>query len=88
MSLCLVYLKSAEALNEQRWRPRKDFVADRLVAAQLQLAGGTLLMVDETKMSEGQLPGFPRHPLASSGAKSLHCGLALAGQLHLWTELK
>jgi len=42
-------------LNEQRWRPRKDFVADRLVAAQLQLATGTLLMVDETKMGEGQL---------------------------------
>lgn len=42
-------------LNQQRWRPRKDFVADRVVAAQLQLAAGTLLMVDETKMSEGQL---------------------------------
>jgi len=51
------------ALNEQRWRPRKDFVADRLVAAQLQLAAGTLLMVDETKMTEGQL--------TNDGTKSL-----------------
>lgn len=50
-------------LNEQKWRPRKDFVADRLVASQLQLAAGTLLMVDETKMSEGQL--------TNEGTKSL-----------------
>jgi len=42
-------------LNDQKWRPKKDFVADRLVAAQLQLAAGTLLVVDETKMAEGNL---------------------------------
>merc|ERR1712050_749218 len=46
---------NAETLSTKRWRPRKDFVANRLVASQLQLAPGTLLMLDETKMSEGQL---------------------------------
>lgn len=46
---------TVNSLNEKRWRPRKDFVADRLVSAQLQLAAGTLLMVDETKMAVGNL---------------------------------
>jgi len=46
---------NTESLNTKRWRPRKDFVANRLIASQLQLAPGTLLMLDETKMNEGQL---------------------------------
>merc|ERR1719361_2181854 len=46
---------TAETLGLQRWRPCKDFVANRLVAAQLQLAPGTLLVLDETRMAEGQL---------------------------------
>jgi len=44
-----------ETLGAQRWRPRKDFVANRLVAAQLQLAPGTLLVLDETQMAAGQV---------------------------------
>lgn len=52
-----VYLElSNQTLSTQKWRPCKDFVANRLVAAQLQLAPGTLLILDETHMSEGQLP--------------------------------
>lgn len=46
---------TGDTLNARRWKPRKDFVANRLVAAQLQLAAGTLLMLDESKMAEGQL---------------------------------
>jgi len=46
---------TSNTLNSQRWKPCKDFVANRLVASQLQLAAGTLLMLDETKMGEGQL---------------------------------
>jgi hypothetical protein len=46
---------TGETLNSKRWKPRKDFVANRLVAAQLQLAAGTLLMLDESRMAEGQL---------------------------------
>lgn len=46
---------TSETLSSQRWRPRKDFVANRLVAGQLQLAAGTLLLLDETPMSEGQV---------------------------------
>jgi len=46
---------TSDSLNTKRWRPRKDFVANRLVASQLQLAAGTLLVLDETKMAEGQL---------------------------------
>lgn len=44
-----------ETLNTQRWQPRKDYVANRLVASQLQLASGTLLMLDESKLADGQL---------------------------------
>lgn len=43
------------ALNSQRWRPRKDFTANRLVAGQLQLAPGTLAVFDETQMSVGEV---------------------------------
>jgi len=46
---------TTNSLNTQRWQARKDFVANRLVAAQLQLAAGTLLMLDETKLTEGEL---------------------------------
>lgn len=46
---------TVDNLNNQKWRPRKDFVADRLVAAQLQLSAGTFVVVDETKMAEGNL---------------------------------
>jgi len=46
---------STETLASRRWRPCKDFEANRLVAAQLQLAPGTLLVLDETCLSEGTL---------------------------------
>jgi hypothetical protein len=46
---------TSTTLNTQRWKPRKDFVANRLVASQLQLADGTVLMLDETRMVEGEL---------------------------------
>jgi len=54
---------NSQALNERKWRPRKDFEANRLVAGQLQLAAGTLLVIDETSMSEGKV--------GSHGVKSL-----------------
>jgi hypothetical protein len=44
-----------ETLHDQRWRPRKDYTLNRLVAGRLQLAAGTLLLLDETGMTEGQL---------------------------------
>jgi hypothetical protein len=46
---------TGDTLNTQKWKPRKDFVANRLVASQLQLAAGTLVLLDESKMTEGQL---------------------------------
>mmetsp|Transcript_45587 Transcript_45587/g.71130 ORF Transcript_45587/g.71130 Transcript_45587/m.71130 type:complete len:639 (+) Transcript_45587:66-1982(+) len=46
---------TGDTLNSRRWSPKKNFVANRLEAAQLQLAPGTLLMLDETKMMECQL---------------------------------
>jgi hypothetical protein len=49
------YQITAETLNTQRWRPVKDFAANRLLAAQLQLAAGTVVIFDETQMTEGQL---------------------------------
>jgi len=46
---------NSKSLNERKWRPTKDFEANRLVAGQLQLAPGTLLVVDETSLAEGQV---------------------------------
>lgn len=47
---------SCKTLSERRWKPSKDFVANRLLAAQLQLAPGTLLVLDETGLTTGALP--------------------------------
>mmetsp|Transcript_166707 Transcript_166707/g.320060 ORF Transcript_166707/g.320060 Transcript_166707/m.320060 type:complete len:670 (-) Transcript_166707:298-2307(-) len=46
---------TADSLNTKRWRPQKDYVANRLVASQLQLAAGTLLVLDEMRMAAGNL---------------------------------
>jgi hypothetical protein len=49
------YEITAETLNTQRWRPVKDFAANRLVSSQLQLTSGTVVIFDETKMGQGNL---------------------------------
>jgi len=54
-SVCLKV--SVDTLESRQWRPRKDFDANRLVAAQLQLAPGTVLVLDETCLSEGNISG-------------------------------
>jgi hypothetical protein len=46
---------TVDTLNTKRWRPTKDFDANRLVAGQLQLAAGTTVVFDETQMQEGDL---------------------------------
>ncbi|CAE8651791.1 unnamed protein product, partial [Polarella glacialis] len=46
---------TAESLSSGRWRPSKDFDANRLVSGKLQLAAGTVLVLDETTMSVGQM---------------------------------
>lgn len=46
---------TAEALSSGRWKPKKDFDANRLVAGRLQLAPGTFLLLDETDMQPGEL---------------------------------
>merc|ERR1712137_736865 len=56
---------SRDSLNTKRWRPNKDFDANRLVASQLQLAPGTLLVLDETKMDMGGLSAEGTKALAS-----------------------
>jgi len=65
-SVCLQV--STETLNSRHWRPRKDFEANRLVAAQLQLAPGTLLVLDETCLSEGTVSGEGVKALAAIGS--------------------
>uniref|UniRef100_UPI00358FA7D1 mini-chromosome maintenance complex-binding protein isoform X2 n=1 Tax=Myxine glutinosa TaxID=7769 RepID=UPI00358FA7D1 len=44
-----------EMMNGQRFCPRKDYSANRLLAGILQLASGSLLMIDETELQAGQL---------------------------------
>jgi hypothetical protein len=42
-------------LNDTAMIPKKDYEQNRLVAGMLQLANGTELLIDETRMDEGQL---------------------------------
>lgn len=58
---------SVDTLGSQQWRPRKDFDANRLVAAQLQLAPGTLLVLDETCLSEGNISAHGVKALTAIG---------------------
>lgn len=46
---------SVANLNSTTMIPKKDYDQNRLVAGMLQLANGTELLVDETRMDEGQL---------------------------------
>mmetsp|Transcript_12977 Transcript_12977/g.35317 ORF Transcript_12977/g.35317 Transcript_12977/m.35317 type:complete len:641 (-) Transcript_12977:166-2088(-) len=46
---------NTQTLNTKKWRPVKDYQANRLVAGQLQLAHGTVLILDETGLAEGQV---------------------------------
>jgi len=46
---------SLESLNNKIYVPRKDYSSNRLVSGILQLSAHTNLMLDETKMANGQL---------------------------------
>jgi hypothetical protein len=46
---------TVDSLNNGKWRPQKDYDANRLVAGRLQVASGTVMVFDETKLSQGQL---------------------------------
>merc|ERR1719261_1627954 len=52
---CVHHKITVESLNSDRWKPKKDFVLNRLVASRLQLAAGTTMILDETAMTEGNL---------------------------------
>jgi len=77
-SVCLEV--NASTLSTKNWKPRKDFTANRLVAGQLQLAPGTFLVLDETKMAEGQLTAAGVKAITAIGNlvtdHSLHCDFA------------
>lgn len=46
---------SLQNMNRMRLVPRKDYVANRLVSGALQLAKNTSLLLDETRLEQGQL---------------------------------
>lgn len=46
---------SLAALNAAAWAPAKDYQRGRLARGALQLAQGTLVVVDETGMAAGQV---------------------------------
>jgi len=75
MPRSVLFKLTADSLNKSRWKPRKDFVVNRLVASQLQVAAGTVILVDETGMAEGQL--------STDGVK----GLTALGTLALTQQL-
>jgi hypothetical protein len=43
------------SLNSARWSPSRDNGSTRLTHTRLQLAAGTLVVVDETVLATGQL---------------------------------
>ncbi len=43
------------SLNGTRWAPSKDHTSGRLLRGRLQLAAGTVLLLDETAMQAGQV---------------------------------
>lgn len=46
---------NVETLSSCRWKPKKDFDLNRLLAGRLQLAPGTFLLLDESGMEPGRL---------------------------------
>lgn len=52
---CLCRAVSVEALNAASWSPRKDYTSGRLGSTVLQLAAGTHLVLDETRLQAGTL---------------------------------
>ena len=48
---------SVDALNAEPWTPRKDYSTGRLGSTTLQLAAGTHLVLDETRLQAGMLYG-------------------------------
>lgn len=46
---------SLQNMNQMRFVPKKDYVANRLVSGALQLARNTSLFLDETQLEQGQL---------------------------------
>ena len=48
---------SVDALNAEAWTPRKDYPTGRLGFTPLQLAAGTHLVLDETRLQAGTLYG-------------------------------
>merc|ERR1719265_40676 len=66
---------TADILNTRPFRPKKDFVLNRLVASQLQLATGTALVLDEMAMTEGMLQ--------DPGVKSFNALRALVAEKQL-----
>merc|ERR1719428_2585862 len=70
---------SIDELNKGRWRPQKDFDLNRLVAGKLQLAPGTMLLLDETKMDAGKLQ--------PEGVESLKAVGTLVGEQRLSADI-
>lgn len=46
---------SLQNMNQMRFVPKKDYVANRLVSGALQLARNTSLFLDESQLEQGQL---------------------------------
>jgi hypothetical protein len=52
---CVRQPLTVPSLNARPWAPHKDYASNRLAAGPLQLAGGTHLVLDETRLQAGQL---------------------------------
>lgn len=48
---------SPESLSRTLWTPRKDYERNRLISGSLQLADGTVLLIDQTRLREGKIRG-------------------------------
>ena len=68
------------SLNARELFPRKDYTANRLRAAPLQLPTGSLLLADETRLSDGQL--------AERGVKNLRALEAVSSRCMAIADFK
>lgn len=57
---------SIDMLNSKAFAPSKDYTREQLTAGRLQLADGTVLIIDETVMQAGQLNEIGRTFVSST----------------------
>lgn len=73
---------SIASLNAREMYPKKDYTFNRLKAGPLQLAGGAVLLADETRLSNGQLAERGLKNVRAMTSVAKHCTAPLDFQYY------